>query len=176
MKSKHRSSLINATTFLLGASFLLPLSGHLQANEYFNKKEKYLYYKWVDENGRTHYSQSLPKDVNEDDITRVKASGSVSSDAEKAKEKLEKRRKARARTEEQQNNDALEKEQADIEAKNKETIKANCEIARSNIDRLNVSARTRIRNAEGEYEYLTQETRDAEIKKNREYIKKNCKE
>ncbi len=153
------SSLKNKTLLISFISALaLILSTPIQAGKY---------YRWVDENGVTHYTETPPPDTQS---TAIRTQGKDPKSAEQAKARLSEQRKAFTEA-------ATDKKAADEEnklaAENEKIKQGNCETAKKN---LNVLKHSRIREKgdNGEYTVLTEEQRQARIKLAQERIKEFC--
>ena len=123
-------------------------------------------YKWVDEQGNTHYSQTPPNsDV---EVKTIKAPPKV--DTEAAARALEEQNKKVSDLREKRINEAEEQEKAESEKAEKEE---KCQQAKA---RLASYQRPRVnqKNPDGTIRTITEEERQAEIKKSKEYIEKAC--
>lgn len=132
------------------------------------------FYKWVDENGVTHYTETPPEDPNVQS-TRIRASGKMPSEADKAQERLEAQRGEfkKAAREREKYSDLSEKEAQ--EKKHQETIQKNCGQAKKNIETLNQNARVREQDKEGNLHYLTPEEHQERLNQARKFLEENCK-
>ena len=128
----------------------------------------YEIYKWVDEEGNTHYTQQPPP---QDVKTSETIEPSIGEASEKAlqkidlqMEKADKLRQQRLEAKKEQQ----EKEQA------KAVKEKNCQVAK---ERLQVYSRPRglIQQGDGTAIRITEEQRQEELKKARELIKEWCK-
>lgn len=128
------------------------------------------YYKWVDENGTTHYTATPPAS-GEGEVIKVKAGASSDKDAalkrlKERRAKLQQEAEARANPEVDPN--------AEIEKENAEITKKNCEIYRKNLKTMQENARVRSTDENGEVRVLPEEERQSRMNKAKEYIDKNC--
>lgn len=125
-------------------------------------------YKWVDEEGITHYEEHAPTDK---DYSTVKTYGEVPSGGEAAKQRLEQQR-ADKKTAEEKGQDYLAQQKiADEQAK----VRAeNCKGAQNNLKTIQQNARVRILGEDGEFRYLSEEERQAQIDQAKEMISANC--
>lgn len=123
-------------------------------------------YKWVDEDGNTHYTQSVPPDGIDGII--IKPPGSV--DEEAALELLEKQKqKADALLENRiKKLEKKEKERAEIER-----ITKNCEIAKTNMASL-AQPRLNLKDEAGEIYIVPEEERLQRLNKAKEDVNKYC--
>lgn len=145
----------------------------LAQGEHFNKKEKYQFYKWVDEHGNVHYSQTPPKDKTAKELMTIKASGAAPSDAGKAQEALQQRRKQLMESAESRNKPPKEETAATSEAAQK-AKEEGCNTAKANLAQLKKEGRIRIQNEQGEYEYLDDTARQGQIDLNSKYLTEHC--
>ncbi len=125
-------------------------------------------YKWTDEQGQVHYSQSPPPGRPAQTIApppRVDTEAAI-----KALEDQKKRMEKGAKKIEKQAKKAAEKQQAD---KNETDRKQACETWRQNLEKLrNVPVyKTTV---EGGREYLTDEQRQAEIENTERKVAEHC--
>lgn len=125
-------------------------------------------YKWIDEEGITHYGEQAPADYEYELVT---TSGAPPADAEKAKARLEKARAARAEEKEKTLDYAAQQKLRDEEAKIR---KENCDSAKSNLKTIEENARVRILGDDGEFRYLSEEERQQQIDRAKEIISNNC--
>ncbi|MCG8673336.1 MAG: DUF4124 domain-containing protein [Pseudomonadales bacterium] len=128
------------------------------------------YYKWVDEDGVTHYSAQPPA-AGKGEVIKVRSG--ASSDKDTAMKKLEEQRAKLQQDIENRDNPKTD-EQKEIEARNNEIVKRNCEIHRQNLKVMTESGRVRVQDENGESVVLPEEKRQARMKEAREYIQKNC--
>mgnify|MGYP000161424309 CR=1 FL=1 len=125
------------------------------------------YYKWVDDQGVTHYSAEKPKGR---EASKVEAHNPPSSSQDKAMERLEKQREQSRQ--ERQAAQEKEKKEDSSEPVNQER----CEKHRKNLQTLNTTSQIRRKNPEtGEMETLTQEERQAMIEKTKKALER-CNE
>lgn len=128
-------------------------------------------YRWVDDTGAVVYSQSPPPDGRA--ATAVAPPPPPSSSADAERQQLDNRTKqadeARKKTQE-----GLKKQQ-EASAKDADR-KRNCDAARQNLELiLNRPPQTRFQMPNGEYRRFTDEEREAEIRKARDFVDKNCR-
>jgi len=125
-------------------------------------------YKWVDENGVTHYGERAPSDKA---YSTVKTYGEVPGGGEEAKQRLEQQRANKKASEAKDLDYAQQKKIADEQAK----VRAeNCKGARSNLKTIQENARVRILGEDGEFRYLTEEERQQQVVSAKETIAENC--
>jgi len=128
-------------------------------------------YRWVDDSGAVVYSQAPPPDGREARSVAPPPPPSSSADAER--QQLEGRLKQadEARKKQQE----AEKKQQEPSAKDTDR-RRNCEAARQNLELIqNRPPQTRFQMPNGEYRRFTDEEREAELKKAREFVDKNCR-
>lgn len=123
-------------------------------------------YKWVDENGEVHYTQSPPPEGVQGET--IKPPPKV--DTKSAVEQLDAKEKQW---------DDLQKQKADAakkEAEQQDQIakkKANCKLGHDKLDSY-VQPRVKKTNADGSKEWMTEEERQAQIKEANNIIKEFC--
>jgi len=164
MKNQLTSNplIINKMRALLITSiFVIPLSfsSNLQAGKF---------YKWVDENGATHYTETPPANS---ESTTIRTQGKDPKNAEQAKAKLSKQRESLT---EDIANRVKAGEEASLNAKNSEVKKNNCKTARGNLKVLQEHGRIKQKNKEGEYSLLPEEKRQERVQKAKDRIKEFC--
>lgn len=125
-------------------------------------------YKWIDEEGITHYGEQAPADYEYELVT---TSGAPPADAEKAKARLQKMRAAREEQKEKTLDYAAQQKQRDEEAKIRTE---NCDSAKSNLKTIEENARVRVLGEDGEFRYLSEEERQQQIDRAKEIISNNC--
>jgi len=126
------------------------------------------FYKWVDDNGVTHYGE-MPPNTETASIVNVKTG--ASSDQGKAVDELEARRK-----EMQAASEPKPTTQAELDEKNKKTMQNNCKIQRQNLAQLNNGGRIKYTDEKGESGYLTDEEIAARKTEVQGYLDSNCKD
>jgi len=129
-------------------------------------------YKWVDSEGTVHYGQQRPSDVTAEKLDiqqeptttfRSDAKDTVKSE-EAAQDAEQKPAEEAARQEEKKPETAAEKKQR-LEA---------CARARKSLATMESIGRIRSKDAEGNYTYLSQQQKEAQMKQARDLIKKYC--
>jgi len=137
----------------------IALAASAQASEVF---------KWVDDEGVTHYEERAPANK---DYSLIKTYGEVPSDAAAAKQRLEQQRADKKAADEKGVGYAEQKQAADAQAK----VRAeNCKGARNNLKTIQENARVRILGDDGEFRYLSEEERQSQIDTAKEMISANC--
>lgn len=123
-------------------------------------------YKWVDEDGNTHYSQSPPVDnVN---IETIKSQSSV--DTETARKALEKQKQTADKLREARITKKDEKQKAEDDELEKQK---KCQQAKKRLASYQ-RPRVNIKNEDGSQKTIPEEQRQAEIKKSQDYVDKVC--
>lgn len=126
------------------------------------------FYKWVDDEGTTHYSAQPPR---EKPSQQVNINVNRSSDANQ-EASTQPATQAQQPDQGQQMSDA--ERVAEIERRNREVIAKNCEIMRRNLETLTQHARVRTKGEDGQITVLAEEERQQRIKKAQDYINANC--
>jgi thiol:disulfide interchange protein len=126
-------------------------------------------YKWVDQEGITHYDEQPPVNVK---YTTVKTYGSHPSGAKAATEQAETQRENQSEAGKKgvdyEHNKKISEENAKVAAEN-------CKNAQDNLKTMEENARVRILDEKGEYRYLTEEEKQSQMKQAQDVIEKNCK-
>lgn len=124
-------------------------------------------YKWVDEDGNTHYTQQKPPgDIEGEEIKplpRIETKG-AQEQLEEDQKHLEDSRKKR---------EDLAKEKQEEES-NKAIKKSNCELGKDKMTRLVTSPRVNKVDEDGTVTRVSEEERQEKIKQAQEMIDKNC--
>lgn len=126
------------------------------------------FYRWVDDNGVTHYSQTPPPHRQ---THQLKPPPPPAEDPAQARERLDAQVQAlneRRREREQE----AEAERQALEAE--QVRQQNCQIARSNLENLEIATNSLMRLPDGSYERLDEETRQAKMDEARQAIEKYC--
>ena len=123
-------------------------------------------YKWVDDDGKTNYTQLPPPPGYESEMVREASSPAVAP-APPATELQE-------RYEEQQKDRENDAAVAGQEKKNADIRKLNCDAATRNQASLELGGNRLYETADGEYLRLTEEERQQRIDQAKEQIKKYC--
>lgn len=119
------------------------------------------FYKWVDESGVTHYSQSPPPEGTSSQ--EIRASSKASSDQSEALDNLEAKRSAAAKARQEAAQEQATKEKNKPSAEEQEELKKRCAQHRSNLDTLKNLPIVRQKNEEtGEME-VVDETKRAKL-------------
>jgi len=154
--------IINKVKALLITSIIvipLSFSSNVQAGKF---------YKWVDENGATHYTETPPTNT---ESTSIRTQGKDPKGAEQAKAKLSKQREA---LNEDIGNREKAGEEANLNAENAEVKKKNCKTARSNLKVLQEHGRIKQKGKDGEFSIMPEEKRQERIQKAKDRVKEFC--
>jgi len=125
-------------------------------------------YKWVDEEGNTHYSEKPP--VGDVEVQTVKPPPKVDTDS--ALKELEAKEN---KLKEIDNDRAKQAETAAAENKPMEINKRNCETSRRNLASVNANPRVYSTDADGNRYKIGEDERQAKIAAAKEAIAKYCK-
>ena len=125
-------------------------------------------YKWVDEEGNTHYSEKPP--VGDVEVQTVKPPPKVDTDS--ALKELEAKEN---KLKEIDNDRAKQAETAAAENERMEIDKKNCETARKNLASVNANPRVYGTDAGGNRYKLGEDARQAKITAANEAVAKHCK-
>lgn len=123
-------------------------------------------YKWVDEEGVVHYSQTPPPP----DIQAETIKPPPEVNTEKAREELQKQQELVEKIREQRLEDKKEEKLAQKELEQK---RANCEMARKRLASYE-QPRVRYTGEDGKRYYFTEEERQEQIQKSKDMIKEFC--
>ncbi|MDH5472741.1 MAG: DUF4124 domain-containing protein [Gammaproteobacteria bacterium] len=129
-------------------------------------------YKWIDEDGKVHYSQSKPGNNIEVERLRIKGAKPdyATSDAKPEDEMKNKPSDDTKKAEQPVAQPAQEENKL-----SPKEAKAACQSARTKLAQLQSSGQVRQRDAKGNISYLSDEQKQAEIAKAQKIIKKLCK-
>ena len=128
-------------------------------------------YRWVDDSGTVVYSQTPPPDGRATSTVAPPPPPSSSAEAERTQLQNELKQADEARK--KQSEDQKKQQEAAVKGADR---KRNCDAARQNLDLiLNRPPQTRFQMPNGEYRRFTDEEREAEISKAREFVDKNCR-
>ncbi len=125
-------------------------------------------YKWVDEQGNTHYSTTPPPGSQ---AKRIKTAPPPSTDPNEALQKL--RDRSNAFNERQDNRNKSAEEQAK-EAEEQAKRKKACDMLRNNLKVMTENPLVREQLPNGEFKVINEEDRQARMKKARERIQQEC--
>jgi hypothetical protein len=126
-------------------------------------------YKWVDESGQTVYSETPPPKGTA--ASRLKEPPPPPVDPNTAMGSLRNRAEA---FEQRQGKRDEEKSEARQSAEDKKQTQEKCDKVRQNLETLTVHTQVREKTGESEYTVLSEEQRQAKIKKMQDYLQKEC--
>ncbi len=126
-------------------------------------------YRWVDKEGKTHYSDQPPSDADAKAVNAKPASGSSSSTAVKSYQEKDQEFKKR-RIEEQEADKKQKVELANTQAKQK-----NCSDAKSRLALLQAGGRIAKTNEKGEREFLNDKDRENNLREAEKSVSEWCK-
>ena len=131
------------------------------------------YYKWVDKDGGTHYSANPPRDISTT-IVKVKADSSVTSTDQSDSSGEESQQSDGSRLTE--NFIAEQTHQVEAESEEQRLVqRTNCATANRKLTALENAGRIRqLDEQSGEYRYLPNQDKLAEMSKMRKYLRSNC--
>lgn len=146
--------------FLLLPLALVSLSTHAALN------------KWVDAEGKVHYSDTVPPEASAaQSVRNISGKGqgeaSASYSPKSVAEREAERRKAKQTKEEAANKTAGENAQAEAKSRN-------CEAARQNVQTLEDGMRIVTYDSKGERGYMDDETRAKKLDEARQAVSNNC--
>ncbi len=125
-------------------------------------------YRWVDDNGLTHYSQIAPPSGSFEVIE------SASQPATSGQDTVD---DLNQQWQQMQDRGAVRKERAEEQKAEQERAalrQANCETAKNNLEILQGPPNRLIKTAEGNYRRLTEEERQERIEQAKEIMEKSC--
>ncbi|HSH30492.1 MAG TPA: DUF4124 domain-containing protein [Thiohalobacter sp.] len=125
-------------------------------------------YKWVDENGQTHYSQYPPPDR---EYEALAPPPPPASDAGQAQQELE---QLLQRQDEQRQAREQAEQEAAAAGRQAEQRQQACAAARHNLEILTTGGRKRITGPDGVARYLPEEERQAKIAEAQKQIEEYC--
>jgi hypothetical protein len=124
-------------------------------------------YRWVSEDGVVTYSQTPPPDA---ESKVIKTYSAPSSDADAAKQRLQKLRQDLADREEDR---SLQKSEKQEQIKDSKIRKQNCQAARSNLNAL-IALGNRLYKVGNEYLRLTEEQKQERMNEAKKQIEEYC--
>jgi hypothetical protein len=125
-------------------------------------------YKWVDDEGQTHFSQTPPADY---DAYVIKTRPSPKVDPAQSQQAVD------SMIEQQASDELLQqknKQQQQQQAEKAEAQSKKCDIAKNNLEKYQNNPNGRIRNADGEYTRIDETDRQAKMDQLKQDIKKYC--
>ncbi|MBU1215223.1 MAG: DUF4124 domain-containing protein [Gammaproteobacteria bacterium] len=127
--------------------------------------------KWVDENGKVHYSDKPPSNVTAESVRNIAGKGQEAAPADYSSKSYSER-EAEMKKARQEKKDAAEKsaqEAAQLQAR-----KRNCAAAQENLRALESGARLVTYDENGEKRFLDDAAREQRVNSAREAVKNNC--
>lgn len=148
------------------AIFILPLLFAAEGNAAI--------YKWVDADGNVHYAQQRPNDADAEKLDIQQEPSTTYHSGEKEPVKPEEA----AQNGEQEQEPAAEapeeeEKKPETAAEKKQRLEA-CAKARKALATMESIGRIRSKDAEGNYSYLSQQQKEAQMQQARDLIKKYC--
>lgn len=130
------------------------------------------YYKWVDEQGATHYTQTPPPQKS---IKKVDINTQIPSDSTAAIKNLNTQNKNDSKADEAADK-AADKAKADAaaEAARRNKNAPQCQQLKASLALLQTGRRLRQSDANGDSSYLTEDQKATQIQQNTAQIQKNC--
>lgn len=125
-------------------------------------------YKWVDENGQTHYSQQAPRDI---PATVIKTPPPPAIDPNIAQQQVDELI-TQQQADEQMSLEQQEQEK--IAAEKLATQQSNCKIAQQQLVQYQNNPGRRIMDADGNVTRLAEEERQQKIQESQENVTKYC--
>ncbi len=143
----------------VAAMALLTLNAHAALN------------KWVDEEGKVHYSDTPPPAAKTQSVPNISGKGQVEAPATYSPKSYIERDAELKKSKQEKDEAAQKKAQQEAEA---ETKKRNCENARQNARALEEGARIITYDENGERSFLDDEARAKRLDEARKTISANC--
>jgi hypothetical protein len=133
-------------------------------------------YKWVDDQGGTHYGATPPPDRKAEEIhPKSSAPAAGAGDAQHPQESWQDQEREFLRRRAQRKEDQWQKEQAEARAKQEEAArKESCIAARGNLQILRQGRPVYQLDEKGERKYLTDAERKAQIEQSQRDIERYC--
>jgi hypothetical protein len=123
-------------------------------------------FKWTDADGRVRYGQHPPAGVQAERLKSAPAPAAPTQ-RKSPQQQLQDMQRQQETRQQQQAEAAAQQQRA-------ANRKANCASARSNIEQLNYGGNRMMKMPDGSYQRLDENTRQAQLKKNREAVEKFC--
>lgn len=125
-------------------------------------------YKWIDENGETHYTQQAPQGISS---TSIKTPPPPTLDPKIAQQQVDEL------IQQQESDDELRleaKKQIKVEAENKINQEKNCSIAQQKLQQYQDNPGRRISDEQGNVTRLTEEERQQKIQESQDNVNTYC--
>jgi hypothetical protein len=129
-------------------------------------------YKWVDDNGLTHYSETAPQGVK---ATVIRSKSDTSSDTDAAQQRLDKTRKDYEAAASQRADKSSEKATSPKDKVAQDTSEK-CKKWRESLDTMTNHNQVRIKEKDGQLRVLGEEERQAQITQAKKNIADFCNE
>ncbi|MEJ2565650.1 MAG: DUF4124 domain-containing protein [Gammaproteobacteria bacterium] len=126
-----------------------------------------VFYKWVDENGVTQYTQSPPPSGGYQEMSSPPPPASTSE-----------QQPAATASPQQDSTSAPAKTPSpdpQMQAKRQHALEQNCQIARQNLDLLENHARLRVKAADGSLRVMSEQEKQAKLEETRKMLDENCR-
>jgi hypothetical protein len=127
--------------------------------------------KWVDAEGKVHYSDTPPPDIKTQTVRSVSGKGQIEAPATYSQKSIAEQEADLRKSKLDKEESAKKKAQQDAEADGK---KRNCEAARQNARSLEEGGRVFSYDSKGERNYLDDEARAKRLEEARKNISANC--
>lgn len=127
--------------------------------------------KWVDAEGKVHYSDTPPPDAKTESVRNIAGKGQADSPASYSPKSVAEREAEWRKNKAEKDETAQKKSQQDEQAKVKQQ---NCENARQNVRTLEEGGRVVTYDANGEKSYMDDEARAKRLEEARKVIASNC--
>lgn len=127
--------------------------------------------KWVDADGKVHYSDTPPPEVTTQTVRNIAGKGQTNAPASYSPKSVAEREAEMKKNKQSKDEAAQKKSQQDAEA---ETKKNNCASARENARSLEAGTRIMSYDANGERTYLEDDVRAQRLEEARKAISSNC--
>lgn len=169
-KSVSPRSALHAGRRYASSAFLLALvlTSAMPTHHAFAKDR---IYRWVDENGVTHYGEKPPE--KEIKVEEMKTRKDYSSDAKAARDALQQKRQARENAAGEPSTPSNETAEQMI-AERKKKIEEGCKTAKKNLEVLSTHGRVKETAEDGTPRYLSEDEHADRIRKTTQYLNDNC--
>lgn len=128
-------------------------------------------YRWVDNQGGVHYTETPPPVGNKDRGTKVRTLGAPTGGLEQGRQRSQTIQNQLKDIQSQREKATEEQAKQEEEATRRET---NCKVARQNLANLEIRTNRRLLDKEGNVTAITEEERAKRIEEARAQIEENC--
>ncbi|KAA3627776.1 MAG: DUF4124 domain-containing protein [Proteobacteria bacterium] len=128
-------------------------------------------YRWVDDQGVVHYTETPPPASNKDRGSRIRTLSAPTGGTEQGRQRSEAIQNRLKTIEDQRKKSTEEQTRLDAETERRETV---CKAARQNLANLEIRTNRRVRDSEGNITVMTEEERNEKMEEARAQIEKNC--